>query len=221
MQQTSSFVVLQNARHQERERERRERISLLLLLSRFSSPAFFSLRAQLRQYAAIQWKCYFDWRIRPKLQPIIGNSRRKKKFIRVTAWMNVELSLVGFYLIVCSKTWSSHRSVETNRKWKDEIVNKTVMMTKKKKKMIEINLKTFPQQLSTSAMNWIWKFLRRKANNINTVMELKTAWKQKEREEKKTTTVSEMIGYLDLSIIRIKERSALKRQNMLIRLKYE
>jgi hypothetical protein len=42
----------------------------------------YSLSHLLRQYAAIRCNCYFDWRIRPKIQPIISIDK-KEKFISI------------------------------------------------------------------------------------------------------------------------------------------
>ena len=66
-----SFLSYLAERNEEKERAReraREREYFLSLL--------------LRQYAAIQCNCFFDWRIRPSLQPIIGIVE-KEKFISI------------------------------------------------------------------------------------------------------------------------------------------
>jgi len=67
--QTTAFVRFpffwQNATKRSREREKN----------------FFFSRL-LRQYAAIRCNCYFDWRTRPKIQPIIY-IEQKEKFISI------------------------------------------------------------------------------------------------------------------------------------------
>ena len=64
-----SFVSLPFGRTRKKEKERKKEY-------------FLSLFPLLRQYAAIRCNCYFDWRIRPNLQPIIGIGK-KEKFISI------------------------------------------------------------------------------------------------------------------------------------------
>jgi hypothetical protein len=53
-----------------------------LLFGRTQQREEFFFSRLLRQYAAIRCNCYFDWRIRPKIQPIIY-IEKKEKFISI------------------------------------------------------------------------------------------------------------------------------------------